>query len=332
VNRRSRWLAALLLLLLLTAVLAVVLEPTGTVRAFLAGEPFYALKPLRHWREVLREQGRQGSVSRDVRVKFWNSDRALPVLFACAGDPDRNVRWPAVYLVGHHGRGKAEALTVLVKSLRDEDQEVRLQALHALASWGPLASAATPDVADALRDDKLQVAFTADFALWEIDAQTALAAGGWKTYRSADWGFSAMMPGSPEVSQLQNPVVPVTMHLFQVGHKVGAEESPTRYIVAVGDYPEEVVRASTEQERNRAIAEQAAAGLKGKVVQQRDVNQGGRKGREHTIEVADKGVVRARVFWSGRRLYIVSVVSQPKFLNPKPADYFLDSFRLSGAR
>jgi hypothetical protein len=216
--------------------------------------------------------------------------------------------------------------------LHDEDLEVRLQALQALASWGTLAREATRDVADAVRDDAFQVAFTADVALWQIDVQAALEASGWKTYRSAEWGFSAIMPGEPEVSQ-GKPILPsVRVHLFQVSHKAGTENSPTRYAVAVCEYPEEVIRASTEKDRNNAVAAWAAHGLNGKVVREQDVEQGGRKGREHTIEVKDKGVVRTRLFWSGRRLYFAQVAYRPRFLNAKAADYFLDSLRVGGSQ
>ena len=43
------------------------------------------------------------------------------------------------------------------------------------------------------------------------------------------------------------------------------------------------------------------------------------------------GFIRYRLFWEGRRLYQVKVVSQPKFLNPKAADYFMDSFQIKRA-
>jgi hypothetical protein len=38
--------------------------------------------------------------------------------------------------------------------------------------------------------------------------------------------------------------------------------------------------------------------------------------------------VRSRNFWVGRRLYGIMVACQPRFLNVRAADYFLDSFRL----
>src|SRR5439155_24696041 len=109
-KKRRRWPVVVSALLLVLAALAAVLEPSSTVRAYLAGEPFYRRKPLRHWRELLRGQGRQGAISRDAWGEFWDGEAALPVLLACARDPDRNVRWPAVALVGHHGKGKRQAL------------------------------------------------------------------------------------------------------------------------------------------------------------------------------------------------------------------------------
>jgi hypothetical protein len=57
---RRRWAWLLTAGSLGAAVLAALLEPTGTVRAFLAGEHFYRDRPTRYWREVLRGHGRSG--------------------------------------------------------------------------------------------------------------------------------------------------------------------------------------------------------------------------------------------------------------------------------
>jgi hypothetical protein len=323
-----RWLAVLALLLLVGLIVAAFLEPSGTVRAYIAGEPFYHGRPLRHWREVLREQGQQGHVSREVRGQFWESEAALPVLLACARDPDVKVRWPAVALVGYYGRGQQEPFAVLIGALQDEEADVRLQAVRRLGSWGPLARQAVPDLIVALRDSNLEVAHTADLALWEIDVPAALRASGWKLYRSRRWGFSVVLPGKPEESQREAALAPVTVHTFEAWHMVGHEKGPIRYVVSVCDYPEEVVRDSTEKERLEASATWAAFGLNGKVGSKREVKQGGRKGQEHTIEVQGTGVVRTRLFWSGRRLYFALVSYVPRFLNAKAVDYFLDSLRL----
>jgi hypothetical protein len=323
-----RRLVLVLCILLVGGALAVILEPSGRGRAFLAGEPFHRFQPLRHWREILRQQGEQGSVSRDVRGRFWDFETGFPVLRACARDPDRKVRWPAIYLIGFFGRGNQAALTVLIEALEDEDTEVRLQACGGLGSWGVMARRAIPALEAARHDRELQVAYSADLALWEIDVPSAVVSCGWKPYRSAEWQFSVMLPGAPELSQKEVALPPVMSHRFEAGHRLGNEENATRYSVAVCEYPEEAVRASTEKERLDSSRDFAVVGVNGKLVKEREIELSGRKGREQIIEVPDMGgILRARNFWSGRRLYIVQVVSKPAFLNAKAADHFLDSFR-----
>jgi hypothetical protein len=129
-RKRWRWLSLVAASLLGAAALAVLLEPTGTARALLAGEPFYQGRPARYWREVLRECGRNGHISQETATRFGSTKDALPVLRVCAGDPDRNVRWPAVNLLGQGDAPTQPAREVLVAALDDEDVEVRLQAVQ----------------------------------------------------------------------------------------------------------------------------------------------------------------------------------------------------------
>lgn len=317
-----RWLLLVALFLLTVGALTVALEPTGTARAYLAGEPFYRSRPLRHWRELLREQGRGGEVSRDVRGKFWDVNSVFPVLRECARDPDRDVRWPAIYLLGYFGTGRQDTLDILVDATRDEDTAVRLQAINALGMWGVIARQAVPAVEAALNDEVLQVAHLADIALWEIDPGAGARAGAWRDYSSAEWGFTVKLPGSPEVSD-GRPEAPALTHRVQAWHLVPNEKGPTRYAVTVNEYANAV-----GEEELEAVESLGAFGLGGKVVQKRELEVGGRQGREHTIVVEDKVEVRVRNIPAGRRMYTVLVVYKRGFLNAKAADYFLDSLRV----
>jgi hypothetical protein len=101
-------------------------------------------------------------------------------------------------------------------------------------------------------------------------------------------------------------------------------------MVAVAEYPPEVVEAATEEERLDAARELALVGMGGKLLHEKPVEQRGHKGREQVIEVEGLGVMRTRLFWVGRRLYLVKVVFKREFLNAAAATYFLDSFRLEG--
>jgi hypothetical protein len=64
-------------------------------------------------------------------------------------------------------------------------------------------------------------------------------------------------------------------------------------------------------------------------MEEKKVSQGRLSGREFLVEVEGMGQLRSRHFWVGRSLYTLLVAYQPRFLNARAADYFLDSFRLA---
>lgn len=237
-KKRRLWICVGLLALVSTMVLAVLLEPTQIIRGYIAGDAFYRDRPTRYWREQLRADGRTGHLRQKIVGLFRETQEAFPVLRVCASDPDRNVRWPAIALLGH-GNARSEAiLSVLVVALDDEDMEVRLQAIGGLDQWRRMARSAVPALAKHLKDPELQVAYLADIALWNIDPSAAAKEGGWKPFRSKDWKFTVMLPDEPkdEVRPLPfgNPGV---VHGFLTWHKIGSSTAPTCYAVAVTEYP-----------------------------------------------------------------------------------------------
>jgi hypothetical protein len=329
--RKGRFWLCLGVVLAGAAALAALLEPTRVVRGYLAGEVFHRGRPTSYWREVLREHGRQGGIPPETARQFRDGYAAFPVLSACARDPDPHVRWPAIGLIGQSGARTEQALAALVEALGDESVEVRLKALEALGGWGRMARPAVPVIAGRLTDPEPQVAFVADLALWEVDEPAAVRGSGWRRFTSPEYRFSVMLPDEPERDS--KPAVgggPVVVHAFATWHRTGSESSPTRYTVAVSEYPAEVIEGASEDERLDASRDWGLFGLGGKLVGERAVTQHGLKGREQVVEVEGKGVVRTRLFWAGRKLYQANVVSKPRFLNAKAADYFLDSFRLTG--
>jgi hypothetical protein len=169
----------------------------------------------------------------------------------------------------------------------------------------------------------------ADRTLWRIDQGAAREAGGWKRFAAPEWGFSAALPGEPEKDVM--PVGgggPSLVHAFSAWRRVGSEPAPTRYTVAVSEYPPEVLAATTEEDRLATGRELALAAVGGKLVSEKPVGLGGRKGVERVVEVEGRGTLHSRLFCVGARLYGVQVAGKPEFLNEKAADYFLDSFRL----
>lgn len=304
---------------------AVLLEPNRVVRGYLAGEVFCLYRPTSYWREILREDGRQGTVSAETRDRLGWGHAPVPVLLECARDSDANVRWPAVHLIGRTRICTEQTLSALIEALGDEAIEVRLQAIVALGSWGPMARPAFTDLAALLKDPQAQVADSADLALWQIDLPAAVETTGWKRFTSPEWQFSAMMPTEPRQSQSKDANGLVVVHTFSALHRV------THHVVAVSQDPPEDVLGLTEDERLNLAREFAIAGMDGKLVSDQPMRLHGSKGREIIIEVQRDGkpyFIRSRLFWTGLRLYQVNVTYTPEFLNARAGAYFLDSFRL----
>jgi hypothetical protein len=327
-KKRRLWLGLVGSVLVVIGVVVILWEPTAIVRGFLAGDPFYRDRPLRYWREVLREQGRAGHISEQTVRQFSRANEVFPVLSACARDPDRNVRWPALAVLNHSGLRNQHVLDLLIEALQDEDLEIRLKAISGLASWGSMARPAMPALAERLHDPELQAAHLADLALWEIDPKAAPEICGWHPFASAAFHFSAQMPAEPKQDEFFVWDGQVDSHTFMVQHQVGPYHSPTHYIVQVSDYPEEFIQETTEEERFRALKDSAPMFTNGEIVKDKEISLGEHRGREYLLEVKDKGFTRCRHFWVGRRRYAAMVVYAPKFVNAAAADYFLDSFRL----
>jgi hypothetical protein len=315
--------------LLGAVVLLALFEPNRILRGLLAGEPFYRDRPLSYWREVLRRQGGEGQVADETADQFRDVNSAFAVLRECARDPDRNVRWPAIYLVEHSGLRTQPALDLLVEALDDGDVEVRLKAVIALARWGPVARQAVPALAARLHDPEVQVAHYADLALWAVDQPSAVAASGYRPFTSREFGFSVALPGEPEREDREPELPSLThTHAFRQWHRIAGEPAPTRYVVLVVECPEGAVKGITVEERFRRAREANPQFPGGKVVEEKKVSAGGHDGREYLVEVEGQGFLVCRHFWVGQRLYGVMVAYTPKFLNARAAGYFLDSFRL----
>jgi hypothetical protein len=326
-KKRRLWLA-LLACLLVAGVAAAMLEPNRVVRGWLAGEPFFRWRPASYWKEVLRAEGGQGPPFRKALGEFYPKEAAVHVLIECAHDPDPNVRRPALFVLADSAVRLDVIRDALTNALNDPDPQARLTALVGLGAYGPGARSAVPALVPLLHDPEDQVAFVADLVLWDIDPAAAREATGWREFTSDEWGFSMMLPGEPEESTISTPgVIPAVSHQFLAVHGV------SRYGVAITDYPEGAFFPPTDEERldfgrNSVLAAFKAKGLTVTLSGDTPVEISGRKGREFRVEAEGMGFVRSRIFWEGRRLYQVKVASNPKFLNARAAEYFLDSFRL----
>ena len=266
---------------------------------------------------------------RKSRAELYPKAESLKVLLYCARDADPNVRRPALYRLVE-GEVRLNVIRdALTDALADTDLQARLTAVNGLATYGPRARSSLPAIIPLLHDSEEQIAFVANLILWDIDPAAAREATGWRQFTSDDWGYSVMLPGEPTKSQLSIPG-PVP----SVSHQVLAVEGGvSQFGVAVADFPAEGVFPATDEERldfgrNSVVAGIKAKGLTSKLSGETAIEVGGKKGREFLVEVEGLGFIRSRLFWEGRRLYQVKVASKPEFLNPKAAEYFMDSFRI----
>jgi hypothetical protein len=331
--KRKKWIWLMVGVLLVGVVIAAAVEPKHRVLGLLRGEAFYQGRPTSYWREVLRADGEAGDVRNETITRFAGPSGSK-VLVECLKDPDPNVRWPAASLLGRRGNVLV-VVPALGEALHDPDREVRLQAIQTLAEWGTNAQAALADLVALHNDPDTQVRQLTDTALWEIDVDAALVAGGWKEFRSPEWDFSAVFPGcpdwrctaqSPELPEENNIPVgdafgPISGRLFMGTH--GA----SKCAVYVGEYADNLMKALSEGQRTANLRELTIESLGGQFLSEVPIEKNGLRGHEQVFQVNDT-LLRTRLFWADRRLYRVTVGSDRKFLNQKAADYFLDSFRL----
>jgi hypothetical protein len=313
------------LLLLGALIVASFFEPFQIVPGLLHGDAFFRLRPARYWREVLRKDGERGQVRGETRRVFLTGTSAsVPVLRQCLHDPDRNVRWPAVLLVGRRVSDRL-VVPILCEALDDNDAEVRLQAIDGLLLSERKSPQATQKLVNVMKNDpEAQLRHWAEKALWRIDPQAAREARGWLRYVSNEWKFSADVPSQPKLVEtvFQTPAGPVPAHAFQFWMY------PSCFGVIVNEYPKEFVESTPERQRNDELRKSMPVFFQGgKITSERQVEVQGHKGVETRIEVDNMGDVRQRHFWVGHRMYVVTLIFQREFVIPEAANYFLESFR-----
>lgn len=286
-------------------------------------------KPLSHWREVLRADGKAGEVRQQTLAIFPPSASSVSVLSTLAKDPDPHVRWVAVTILGRVGLAE-EVVPILRAALKDSEVNVRYHAAASLA--GRRGDARNPEVisslAELVRDPDHRVEDMADFALWEIDVPTALRARGWKKYSSSEYQFTAMFPGEPEKTEktFESPFGPVVTHVFQamLGTRV--------CMITVNDYPDKFIEMTSEEERFNAMRPAAKSFFPGGgITEEKRIDQDKHTGREWLIKSKFKGKtawLRSRHFWAGHRYYVISFMWLEGYANSNAAAYFLLSMKL----
>lgn len=147
----------------------------------------------------------------------------------------------------------------------------------------------------------------------------------WREYRVPDGGFVVLLPQKPAQSErrLPTPAGEVTMRMLSA--RVGEQ------VLAAGfaDFDRPVDAALLD-----ALRDALAANIGSRAVDERAVTGGGVNGREFSArgtlgqgKDARPGVMRARLFASGRRYYQLLSVGGSETMADADVELFLASFR-----
>ncbi len=149
----------------------------------------------------------------------------------------------------------------------------------------------------------------------------------WQPFTSGAGGFTISMPDEQksDVLPMNTPVGVIDLHLFTV------DLDDSAYIVGYSDYPESLVRNSSADVMLDGARDGAVANVGGKLLNERRLTLQGYPGRELWIEAeagGQPGLVQARIYLVGRRLYQVLVAGSTTQFSESDAEFFLDSFEL----
>jgi hypothetical protein len=145
-----------------------------------------------------------------------------------------------------------------------------------------------------------------------------------KEFTSADGRFKIQMPGTPkEGSQASGGT---TMKTYSIESRNGA------YVVGYGDLPIPANEPEAAvQERLDGARDGAVRGGNATLSNSGRVTLAGKyPGREFSAKLNGKeGIIRAKIYLVGSRLYQVMVVGTDSFANSSDSTKFLDSFALT---
>jgi len=144
-----------------------------------------------------------------------------------------------------------------------------------------------------------------------------------KEFKSPAGGFKVLMPGNPK-EQTQNTAAG-QFKMYSVEERNGA------YMAGFADtpIPPNEPEAKT-QIRLDGARDGAVGNIKGTLVREAKIQLSGNPGREIEANLPqNKGIVRARFYIVGSRMYQIMVVGTKSFAGSSDATKFLDSFALS---
>jgi hypothetical protein len=302
-------------------------DPSFLISGAIKGEPFYHSRPASYWIAETRRARSAGASRADV----WNvlgQPEATPVLLTFLRQPDLSLRQDAATVLLRLPPTAASRAAFL-GLLDDADQGLRDVAVLALAKSGDKARTAVPRLMALATGSDAADRKLAECALWKIDPSTAKELGGWRTFTSKDFGFSASMPGKVEQSKshVDSPHGKLPVHTFE------ADIEACHFAVAVSQIaPDVIAEVKDWSEWLDNLAHARAEQTGAEVVSLEPIEHQGITAYEsidRKPETRDSiGIeIRVRHFIVGDKIYqALAVYPGNEDLRPAAADYFLNSF------
>lgn len=148
---------------------------------------------------------------------------------------------------------------------------------------------------------------------------------------SKDWKFQVRFPSKPEEKSQEHEGLKIKLTIFSTTEKNGA------YMVGVCDLPIPEKESDEMIETRLDGARDGAVGNIGAELTSSTPIQFNKKypGREFTAKLPPppkgppEGIVKARIYLVGTRLYQTMVIGTTGFVTARTADAFLDSFKIT---
>jgi hypothetical protein len=321
VSRKSRIALVVVGLIVVILVGVILIDPPWVVLGVLRGEAFYRWHPTSYWQEIIAKDGASGKLSQTTIDAFGHDPQAVPVLKECLTHEDANVRWPSVLLL-HRCAFYRDEVTECARLLDDPDAQVRWEAIKLLGMLHRESLSALPRLSALAGSQDIQIAVAARFALWDIDPPTAEKVEGWNTFTSKRWEFSISLPGRVQSVDSKHPMTGQDVHQFKTSCGLS-------HLMVVVSAAAPDARNSTEQAykfMSDALGT-ALGGTVSRCEQIRQSGHIGREflvdmSKEHMV-------FQSRVFVIGDRVYQAVLAYQPESLHPDAVKHFFDSFVIS---
>jgi hypothetical protein len=148
----------------------------------------------------------------------------------------------------------------------------------------------------------------------------------WQEFSSEDGHFKIQMPGSP--AHQSQSMMGTTMNLFSL------EGKELLYGVGYADMPipglERESPAQIEQRLQGAV-QGSVSNINGKLTRQSGISLAGKfPGKEYEANLPEgRGVIRARVYFVNKRLYVIMVAGKPALVLSGDTNKFFGSFQVT---